>query len=87
MPLPPMNTNADKQPGSDVQTTLFEYDWEWPGLDQFYRETTLMFAKSPDGPFATEDDYREQDGSVSPKASLFLWHVHNVCPAPNSLIS
>eukprot|EP00667_Euglena_gracilis_P003051 EG_transcript_3058 len=43
----------------DVQTTLFEYDWEWPGLDQFYRETTLMFAKSPDGPFATEDDYRD----------------------------
>eukprot|EP00667_Euglena_gracilis_P034718 EG_transcript_61338 len=34
----------------DVQTTLYDYDWEWDGADDFYRETTLAFTKAVQGP-------------------------------------
>eukprot|EP00667_Euglena_gracilis_P001642 EG_transcript_1642 len=37
----------------DVQTALFEFDWQWDGADDFYRETTLAFLK----PTAADDDY------------------------------
>eukprot|EP00667_Euglena_gracilis_P002961 EG_transcript_2964 len=38
----------------DVQTTLFENDWEWEGADDFYRETTLAFTKA-----TSADEYSE----------------------------
>eukprot|EP00668_Euglena_longa_P037879 GGOE01048789.1.p1 GENE.GGOE01048789.1~~GGOE01048789.1.p1 ORF type:complete len:434 (-),score=138.50 GGOE01048789.1:387-1496(-) len=44
----------------DVQTTLFDYDWDWSAADDFYKETTLMFTKAMDGSMVnTDDDYSD----------------------------
>lgn len=40
----------------DVQTTLYDHDWDWDGADDFYRETTLAFSKPAEG----EDEYNDR---------------------------
>eukprot|EP00667_Euglena_gracilis_P013922 EG_transcript_14388 len=37
----------------DVQTTLYDYNWDWDEVDDFYRDTTMAFTK------VCEDEYSE----------------------------
>eukprot|EP00668_Euglena_longa_P047599 GGOE01063479.1.p1 GENE.GGOE01063479.1~~GGOE01063479.1.p1 ORF type:complete len:872 (-),score=271.54 GGOE01063479.1:252-2663(-) len=39
----------------DIQTTFFDYNWNWDGADAMYKETTLAFLKVDSGPIPSAE--------------------------------